>query len=65
MSHCTQCHEVGKKVSSAKCLECHKEIKELIDLNRGYHSSAEVKSKEIEANKDGASKEAITTKEAE
>lgn len=46
MSHCTQCHEVGKKVSSAKCLVCHKEIKELVDLNKGYHSSPEVKGKE-------------------
>ena len=46
MSHCVKCHEVGKKVTSAKCLDCHKEIKELIDLNRGYHSSSEVKSKD-------------------
>lgn len=46
MSNCIKCHEVGKKVLSAKCLECHKEIKELISLNRGYHSSPEVKSKE-------------------
>jgi len=46
ISNCTKCHEVGKKVSVAKCLECHKEIKELIDQNKGYHSSAEVKSKD-------------------
>lgn len=46
MSNCIKCHEVGKKVTSAKCLECHKEIQELIGLNKGYHSSAEVKGKE-------------------
>ncbi len=46
LSNCTKCHEVGKKVAVAKCLACHKEIRELIDLNRGYHSSAEVKSKD-------------------
>lgn len=46
LSNCTKCHEVGKKVLSAKCLECHKEIKELIGLNRGYHSSSEVTGKE-------------------
>jgi hypothetical protein len=46
LSNCTKCHEVGKKVASTKCLECHKEIKELIDAGQGYHSSAEVKSKD-------------------
>jgi len=46
LSNCTQCHELGKKVSVAKCLECHKEIKSLIDNNRGYHSSAKVRSQD-------------------
>lgn len=46
ISNCTKCHEVGKKVLASKCLDCHKEIKELIDLNRGYHSSSDVKSRE-------------------
>lgn len=46
ISNCNKCHVVGKKVTSAKCLECHKEIRELISLNKGYHSSAEVKNKD-------------------
>ena len=46
ISNCKKCHELGKKVSSAKCLECHTEIKELIDNDRGYHVSSEVKGKE-------------------
>lgn len=43
MSNCTQCHDLGKKVSSAKCLDCHKDIKSLVDENRGYHASSQVK----------------------
>ncbi len=46
MSNCTKCHEVGKKVLSSKCLDCHKEIKALIDQKKGYHASTEVKSRE-------------------
>ncbi len=45
ISNCTKCHEIGKQVSAAKCLSCHKEIANLINQSRGYHSSAEVKSK--------------------
>ncbi len=44
LSNCTQCHELGKKVSDAKCLDCHKELSSLLDANRGYHASADVKS---------------------
>jgi len=46
MSNCTQCHELGEKVSNAKCLDCHKEIQSLIDQKKGYHSSKEVKAKD-------------------
>mgnify|MGYP001183618111 CR=1 FL=1 len=46
MSNCVQCHDLGDKVSSTKCLDCHKEIKTLVDQNRGYHSSVNVKNKE-------------------
>ncbi len=42
MSNCTQCHVLGKSVSQVKCLTCHKEIKELINFKRGYHSNNEV-----------------------
>lgn len=43
--NCTKCHDLGKGVSEAKCLECHTELKNRIDLNQGYHVSAPVKSK--------------------
>ena len=45
MSNCTQCHNLGDKVSDEKCLACHTEIRERIDANKGYHSSSGVKSK--------------------
>jgi hypothetical protein len=46
ISNCTQCHVLGNKVSGEKCLNCHKEIKTRISLQKGYHISAEVKGKE-------------------
>jgi nitrate/TMAO reductase-like tetraheme cytochrome c subunit len=45
MSNCTKCHELGDKVENSKCLDCHKEIKSLIDTKRGFHASAEVQGK--------------------
>ncbi|MFH0736086.1 MAG: cytochrome C [bacterium] len=36
---------MGKAVTDDKCLTCHKEIHSLIDKNKGYHSSNDVKSK--------------------
>lgn len=42
LTNCTECHELGKKVSNKKCLDCHKEIKKLINQEKGYHSSSEV-----------------------
>lgn len=46
MSNCTQCHDLGNKVTNAKCLECHKEIKALITKKKGYHASKDVKAKD-------------------
>lgn len=46
MSNCTQCHVLGNKVSSEKCLICHTEIKERIALKKGYHASSEVAGRE-------------------
>jgi hypothetical protein len=46
ISNCTQCHVLGSKVSSEKCLVCHTEIKERTSINKGYHSSSEIKGKE-------------------
>jgi hypothetical protein len=45
IKNCTQCHLLGRGLSNQKCLDCHKEIKERIEVNRGYHSSNEVKNK--------------------
>ena len=45
LSNCTQCHEIGNKVTNQKCLACHKEIKSLIRKKKGYHASKEVKNK--------------------
>lgn len=45
LSNCTNCHILGDQVSDEKCLDCHREIKDLISQNRGYHVSAEVKAK--------------------
>jgi len=45
MSNCTNCHTLGAKVTDAKCLDCHKEIKSRLDQNKGYHVSGEVKGK--------------------
>ena len=45
MSNCTKCHEIGEKVLNSKCLDCHSEIKSLINSGSGYHSSSDVKGK--------------------
>ena len=42
---CTECHLLGDKVSNQRCLDCHLEIRSLIDADRGYHVSAEVEGK--------------------
>ncbi len=46
ISNCTQCHVLGDKVSNDKCLKCHTEILRRISLQKGYHSSADVKGKQ-------------------
>jgi nitrate/TMAO reductase-like tetraheme cytochrome c subunit len=45
MSNCTQCHEIGNKVTNAKCLACHTELKTRIDQGKGYHSSQDIRAK--------------------
>lgn len=45
LSNCTKCHTLGDKVSNAKCLDCHKEIKIRVDNRKGYHASSAVYSK--------------------
>ncbi len=44
--NCTQCHDLGNKVTNTKCLACHEEIQDLTDQNRGFHASKEVKGKD-------------------
>ncbi len=46
LSNCTACHELGEKVNNSKCLDCHKEIRKLIEDKNGYHASVEVSGKE-------------------
>lgn len=46
MSNCTACHEIGEKVTNAKCLACHKEITKLITDKNGYHASTDVTGKD-------------------
>ena len=46
LSHCTDCHTLGDKVSNDKCLDCHNFIRDRIRQNRGYHASAEVRNKD-------------------
>jgi len=45
LTNCTKCHMLGEKETTSKCLECHKEIKNLISQKKGYHSSSEVNGK--------------------
>lgn len=45
MGNCVKCHELGKSVLNEKCLECHSEMQVLIQQNKGYHVSTEVKGK--------------------
>lgn len=45
ISNCTQCHSIGNKITDAKCLECHKEIDQLIKSDRGLHALSETREK--------------------
>lgn len=42
MSNCTLCHEIGASVLSSKCLACHTEIQNTLDVHKGFHSQADV-----------------------
>src|SRR5512142_1623167 len=46
ITNCTKCHELGAKITGAKCLDCHSEIKERITQSKGYHASKEVAGKQ-------------------
>jgi hypothetical protein len=41
-TNCTKCHEVGKEISGAKCLDCHLPIRLSIDQKHGFHARTSV-----------------------
>lgn len=45
LKNCTECHVLKEKQTTPKCLACHTEIQHLINQNKGYHASVEVKGK--------------------
>ena len=45
ISNCTQCHDIGNRVPDSKCLDCHQEIDQLIQVNRGLHAWPATKEK--------------------
>ncbi|MBZ0199861.1 MAG: cytochrome C [Ignavibacteriaceae bacterium] len=46
MSNCTKCHVLGEQINNSKCLDCHKEIGQLVNHGGGYHSTSDVKGKD-------------------
>lgn len=46
VSNCTQCHDIGNRVPSNKCLSCHQEIKLRLDRNIGFHATSEVRNQD-------------------
>ena len=40
LANCEKCHEARRQISSAKCLDCHKILKERIDGGRGLHANS-------------------------
>lgn len=53
ITNCTNCHELGQKISSQKCLDCHTLIQSRISQNKGYHASKAVRNRTcIECHKD-------------
>lgn len=46
IANCTQCHDLGAKISEKKCLDCHQSLQTRIVQNKGYHVSKDVKGKQ-------------------
>lgn len=42
LANCTQCHELGEKVTDKKCLACHTEIQSLVNRKQGYHGQPDI-----------------------
>ncbi|MGZ3483987.1 MAG: hypothetical protein ACXU96_10410 [Gemmatimonadaceae bacterium] len=36
--NCVKCHGGGKESMTSRCLDCHREIRWLVDQNRGFHA---------------------------
>lgn len=45
LTRCTQCHELGKPVDGARCLECHTALKARVQAGKGFHAGKRVKEK--------------------
>lgn len=45
LTKCLSCHEVGQKLSNAKCLKCHTAIDARLQQRRGFHTTAMAPSK--------------------
>ena len=46
MFNCTKCHTLGDKVSNNKCLDCHIEIQERLNMNKGFHAAQEIRAQD-------------------
>ncbi|NOX36230.1 MAG: hypothetical protein GXO78_01715 [Calditrichaeota bacterium] len=44
LRNCTRCHEVGKKLSPQKCLDCHRLLRQRIEAGKGLHAHPEYRS---------------------
>jgi hypothetical protein len=38
--HCTDCHDAGKRPPEFKCNTCHRDIRQRVESNRGFHAYA-------------------------
>lgn len=38
ITQCTRCHQAGRAISAAKCLECHDEVQKQVTSRRGFHA---------------------------
>ncbi len=39
VGNCTQCHESGREISGARCLNCHQEIRNQLGSGHGFHAA--------------------------
>jgi hypothetical protein len=63
-SACFKCHDVGKGVPAAKCLDCHKEIKHYVDTKRGFHGLTNKSCSECHSDHKGRDYDSVKVDEA-